>query len=93
MKQSVVLVVAKPVPKVATSAAMAEWRKKQAERVPDIKVAVTPVEGLGAPAIRSDVDDGPPTVEVAVSGLLLGVTAPTFDVAKALATKAIARLR
>ena len=54
---------------------------------------VTPVEDLGAPAIRSDDGLGPLTVEAAVNGRLLGVTAPNFEAAQALARTAISRLR
>jgi hypothetical protein len=90
--ETIVLVLAKPGPKVSTSAAMADWRRARAARL-DLKVKVEPVDGLGAPAIRTDEETSPPTVEAAVGGRLLGVTAPTFEAAKALAAKAIARLR
>jgi hypothetical protein len=89
--QTIVIVLAKPGPKVSSSAAMASWRKARAARL-DMKVTVEPVEGLGAPAIRTDEESAPPTVEVAIGGRLLGLSAPTFEIAKALAAKAIARL-
>jgi hypothetical protein len=91
--ETVVVVVSRPVPKLANSAAMAAWRTERAKRHPELATAVSPVEGLGAPAIRSDDDSAPPTVEAAVNGKLLGVTAPTLEAAQALAKKAIARLR
>jgi hypothetical protein len=90
--QTIVIVLAKPGPKVSSSAAMAKWRQDRAARL-EMKVTVEPVEGLGAPAIRTDEESSPPTVEAAVAGRLLGLTAPTFEIAKALAAKAIVRLR
>jgi hypothetical protein len=89
--QTIVIVLAKPGPKVSSSAAMAAWRRKRAEAL-EMKVTVEPVEGWGAPAIRTDVESSPPTVEAAVAGRLLGLTAPTFEIAKALAARAIARM-
>jgi hypothetical protein len=58
-----------------------------------LKVTVAPLERLGAPAIRTDEENSPPTFEAAVGAQLMGVTAPTFEVVQALAAKAIARLR
>ena len=91
--ETVVVVVSKPAPKFANSTAMAAWRTKRGKRHPELATAVTPVEGLGAPAIRSGDSSGPPTVEAAVNGRLLGITAPTLEAAQALAKTAIARLR
>jgi hypothetical protein len=89
----VVLVVAKPAPKVASSAAFAERRIADGKRTPELATAAKPVEGLGAPAIRSDDGSGPATIEVVTGGRLLGVTAPTVEAAEALAKKAIPRVR
>lgn len=92
--RSVVVVIATPVPKLASSDAMAQWRNKQVQRIPDLNVVVTPIEGLGVPAIRSEVDGAAqPTVEAAAGGVLLGVTASSFEVAKTLASHAITRLQ
>jgi hypothetical protein len=91
-EETVVIVLAKPAPTVSSSAALAEWRKERAARL-KLKVTVTPLEGLGAPAIRTDEETSPPTVEAVVGTRLLGVTAKTFEVAQALAAKAVARLR
>ena len=88
--QTVVLVLAKPAPKVATSAALAERRSKA---VAELGITVTPLDGLGVPAVRSEDGSGPPTVEAVAGGRLLGVTAATAELAQALAAKAIARLR
>jgi hypothetical protein len=50
------------------------------------------VEGLGAPAISSQVEgDETPTLEVAAKGVTLGVTSVTLGLSKALAAKAVAR--
>jgi hypothetical protein len=91
--ESIVLVLARPAPGVASSEAMADWRRKQVERQPDLKMTITPVEGLGVPAVQSQLDGtGTPTLELAKGGRMLGITAPSFDLAKALAPKAAARL-
>jgi hypothetical protein len=93
LKQSIVIVVARPVPEMSSSAEWAEYRNKQAQRQPDFKMIITPVEGLGVPAVRSELEGVPtPTIEAAVRGRLLGITTSSFDVAKALVPKAAARL-
>ena len=88
-----VLTVARPAPKVASSAAFAERRIEQGKRTPELATRAEPVEGLGAPAIRSDDGSGPATIEAVAAGWILGVTAPTVEVAEALAKKAIPRAR
>ncbi len=80
-------------PKVATSAAFAERRIAAGKRTPEIATGATPLEGLGAPAIRSDKGSGPATIEAVTGGRILGVTAPTFEAAEALAKKAIPRVK
>jgi hypothetical protein len=93
-KQSVVLVVARPAPKVSSSAELAAQRTEAAKREPDIKMTFTPIEDLGVPAVRSDVEGSPDaTVEAVVGRRLLGVTTSDFEVAKTLAGKAVPRLR
>jgi hypothetical protein len=94
MKQSVVLVVARPAPKVSTSGELAARRNEQAQRQPDIKMVITPVEGLGVPAVRSEVEGSEhPTIEAVVGKRLLGVTTSDFETTKALVPKAAARLQ
>jgi hypothetical protein len=94
MKQSVVLVVATPAPEVSTSAELAARRNEQAQRQPDIKMVITPIEGLGVPAVRSELEgSSQPTIEAVVGRRLLGVTASDFETSKALVPKAAARLR
>ena len=88
--QTIVVVVARPAPKVTTSAALAERRSKA---VSELGIKVTALEGLGVPAIRSDEGSGPITVEAVVGARLLGLTAASFDAAKGLAEKAIPRLK
>ena len=91
--QSVTLLVAPGMPKVASSAEMANWRKNQTEGFGDVKFIIEPIEGLGVPAIRNEIEgSSAPTIEVAVKGMLLDVSSSTLEEAKALATKAIARL-
>ena len=93
IKQSVVLVVAEPAPKVSSSAELAERRNEQAKRQPDIKMVITPMEGLGVPAVRSELEgSSQPTIEAVVGRRLLGVTASDFEASKALVPKAAARL-
>jgi hypothetical protein len=91
--QMLSLVVAPGMPQVASSAEMAAWRKKQTESYGDIKFVIAPVEGLGVPAIRNEVEGtGLATIEAAAKGMLLDVTSSTLEQAKALAAKAITRL-
>jgi hypothetical protein len=88
------LVLAPGMPKVGSSSEMAAWRSKQGTSWGDIKIVIEPVEGLGAPAIKNEVEGtGLVTVEVAVKGMLLDVTTSDLERSKALATKAMARLR
>ena len=91
--QVVVITVAKPAPKVATSAALAERRIADGKRTPELVSRAAPVEGLGAPAIRSDDGSGPATIEAVTGGRILGVTAPTIEAAEALAKTVIPRVR
>jgi hypothetical protein len=93
MTQTIALVVARPAPKVSTSAELAARRNEAAKREPSIKMVITPIEGLGKPAVRSDVEGGSTaTVEVVVGRHLLAVGTSDFEVAKALASKALARM-
>ena len=92
-RQVVVLTVAKPAPKVASSAAFAERRIADGKRTPELATRAAPIEGLGAPAIRSDDGSGPATIEAVKAGRIVSVTAPTIEAATALAKKAIPRVR
>ena len=92
-RQVVVLSVAKPAPKVASSAAFAERRIADGKRTPELASRAAPIEGLGAPAIRSDDGSGPATIEAVTAGRIVSVTAPTVEAATALAKKAIPRVR
>jgi hypothetical protein len=93
MSQNVSLLVAPGMPKVATSAEMAEWRKKQTGGYGDVKFVIEPVEGLGVPAIRNEVDGaGLATIEAAAKGVLLDVSTPNLEQSKALVAKALPRL-
>jgi hypothetical protein len=91
--QVVVLTLAKPAPKVASSAAFADRRIADGKRTPELATRAAPIEGLGAPAIRSDDGSGPATIEVVTAGRLVSVSAPTIEAATALAKKAIPRVR
>lgn len=94
MKQSVVIVVARPAPKVSSSAELADRRTRAAASSPEIKMTFTPIEDLGMPAVRSEVEGAAvPTVEVVVGNHVVGVTASDFESSKTLAGKAAARLR
>jgi hypothetical protein len=94
LKQSVVLIVARPAPKVSSSAELAERRRKAAASDPDIKMVFTPVEGLGMPAVRSEVEGSDrPMLEAVVGRRVLNVTTSDFEATKALVSKAAARLR
>ena len=93
VKQSIVLIVARPAPKVSSSAELSERRTRDASRTPEIKMSYTPVEGLGVPAVRAEVEGSPPMLEAVVGNLGLSVTTPEFEASKTLASKAVARLR
>ena len=88
------MVLAPNMPDVATSAEMASWRSKQAgTSFGDIKIIIAPIEGLGVPAIRNEVEGtGLVTVEAAAKGMLLDVTTSSLEMSKALMPKALARL-
>ena len=88
----VVLTLARPAPKVATSAAFAERRIADGKRTPELASRAAPLEGLGAPAIRSDDGSGPATIEAVTAGRVVSVTAPTIEAATELAKKAISRV-
>jgi hypothetical protein len=93
LSQSVSLAVAPGMPKVASSAEMAQWRKKQTEGYGDIKFVIEPIEGLGVPAIRNEVEGaGLATVEAAAKGVLLDVSTSNLEHSKALTAKALPRL-
>ena len=91
--QSVTLIVSSGMRVLESSASMADWRKKQAERHPEIKMTIQPVEGLGVPAISHQAEgDSVPTLEASAKGVLLAVRSSSLEVSKALAAKAIGRL-
>jgi len=91
--QTVVLIVSPGMKVLESSAAMADWRTQQAARHPEFKMVIQPVEGLGVPAISSQVDgDTALTLEASAKGLLVAIRSSGLEVSKALAAKAIARL-
>ncbi len=93
MAPTVTVVVSPGMPKVSSSAAMAEWRSKQAEGYGDLTFVIAPIEGLGVPAIRNDLEGASTgTVEAAAKGRLLIVLTSSLDDSKELAGKAIPRL-
>jgi hypothetical protein len=87
------IILAPGMSKMTSSAEMAAWRSQQRTSWGDIKVIIEPVEGLGAPAIRNEVEGtGLVTVEVVVRGMLLDVTTSSLERSKNLAVKAMARV-
>lgn len=87
------LVLAGGMPDVKSSTEMAQWRSKQGTSYAGIKITIEPIEGLGVPAIRNEVEGaGLVTVEAYAKGKLLDVTTASLEKSKALAPKAIARL-
>jgi hypothetical protein len=87
------VVLAPGMPEMSSSAEMAAWRSKQAGSWGGVKLIIEPVEGLGVPAIRNEVEGaGMVTVEAGVRGMLLDITTSSLERSKALATKAMARL-
>jgi hypothetical protein len=88
------VVLAPAMPKVSSSAEMATWRSKQGTSFGDVKIIIEPVEGLGVPAIRNEVEGtGLVTVEASVGDKLLDVTTSSLERSKTLVTKAMARLK
>jgi len=85
-------------PNVANSAEMAEWQRKQAKNGPmalgdNLKAIIEPIEGLGAPAIRTEIEGMHfVTVQTVVKGRLLEVTTSSFEWSKSLAAKALTRV-
>ena len=72
---------------------MAAWRKEQTEGYGDIKLIIEPVEGLGVPAIRNEVEGTQSAmIESAVKGVLLDVTTANLEHSKALTNNALPRL-
>jgi hypothetical protein len=87
------LVLAPNMPQVASSKEMAEWRGKQGGSFGDIKLVIAPLEGLGVPAIRNQIEGVEMvTVELAAKGKLLDVTTSSLEKSTALAVKALGRL-
>ena len=90
------VLLAPAMPNVSSSSEMAQWRSKQAKAgtaYGDIKFIIEPIEGLGVPAIRNEIEGaGMVTVETAAKGRLLDVTTSSLERSKALVAKAIARL-
>lgn len=81
-------------PDVASSAELAQWRTKKVKegiQMGDLKPVIEPIEGLGAPAIRSQIEELV-TLEIAAKGRLLDVTTTSLDRSKSMAAKAISRL-
>ena len=91
--QTVSLVVAPGMPQVSSSTDMAAWRTEQTKGYADVKFIIEPVEGLGVPAIRNEIEGtGMATIEAAAKGMLLDVTSKTLEASKALVAKALPRL-
>jgi hypothetical protein len=87
------LLLAPGMPKVSSSAEMAAWRSKQGTSFGGAKLTIEPIEGLGVPAIRNEIEGaGMVTVEAAVRGMMLDVTTSSLEHSKALLTKAMARV-
>jgi hypothetical protein len=87
------LLLAPGMPKMSSSAEMADWRSKQGTSFGGVKLIIEPIEGLGVPAIRNEVEGaGMVTVETAVRGMMLDVTTSSLEHSKTLAAKAMARV-
>lgn len=87
------VVVAEGMPVMASSSNLVAWRQGQVGAYPDMKFRIEPIEGLGMPAIRNEIEGtGMAGLEIAVRGRLLDITTDNFDLSKALAAKAIPRM-
>ena len=69
----VTLTLAKPAPKVASSAAFAERRIADGKRTPELAGRAAPIEGLGAPAIPVQIPIGSQSSFQGVIDLMTGV--------------------
>jgi len=79
---------------MGSSSEMAKWRLRDGNSYAGIEFKVSPVEGLGVPAVRNEVEGtGLVAVESAVNGMLLAITTSKLETSKALAAKALARLQ
>ena len=94
MMPVVSVILAPNMPDVSSSEEMVAWRKSQiGSSYGDIKFIITPVAGLGVPAIRNEVEGvGMVTVEAAAKGMLVDVTTESLEKSMALMPKALARL-
>jgi hypothetical protein len=93
LAQTVTLVAAPGMPAMASSAQMAEWRKKQGESYGDVKFIILPLDGLGVPAISNEIEGVElATVELAANGTLVDVTTSRLVASKQLAAMAVGRL-
>jgi hypothetical protein len=80
---------------MGSSAEMAAWRKAQSERYADenTRFIIEPIEGLGAPAIRNEIEGlGIVAVESVSRGWLLSVGTDALEKSKALTRNALPRL-
>ena len=85
------------VQKFANSTAMAEWQRKNAKKGMsmggNLKFIIEPVEGLGVPAIRNQIEGSEMvTVVAAAKGKLVELTTSSLERSKALVAKAMVRL-
>jgi len=87
-------VLSQGMPGMGSSSEMAKWRLRDGNSYAGIEFKVSPVEGLGVPAVRNEVEGtGLVAVESAVNGMLLAITTSKLEISKALAAKALARLQ
>ena len=90
------LLVTPNVQKFANSTELAEWQRKKAKTgmsMGNLKFIIEPVEGLGVPAIRNQIEGaGMITLVAAAKGRLLEVTTSSLEKSKALVAKAMVRL-
>ena len=94
MMPVVSIILAPNMTEVSSSEEMVAWRKSQiGNSYGDIKFIFTPIEGLGVPAIRNEIEGmGLVTVEAAAKGMLVDVTTESLEKSMALMPKALARL-
>ena len=87
------ILLAPGMPNMSNSTEMAAWRSKQTSAWGDVKLIIEPVEGLGVPAIRNQLEGVEMvTVEADVRGILLDVTTFNLEHSKKLAAKAMVRV-
>lgn len=93
MNDVVGILVASGLPAMSSSQDLVQFRSKNIGPDDPIKPEITPLDGLGIPAVRNQIEGMPlVTIEAAKQGVLVSLTAPSFDIARGLMPKLLGRM-